>query len=104
MKRAISLSPCLLISYQIANKSLIPILLTGQHHRLSHTRDLLAELVDDGRLIPVEVEGWSKTAYLHPDAKVPRRIPIGAAVGMAVEVSFRPMSDEVTLPYFKPRG
>jgi len=44
------------------------------YHRLSHTRDLLAELVEEGRLLPVRVEGWSKPAYLHPEATIPRRI------------------------------
>jgi len=44
------------------------------YHRLSHTRTLLAELVDEGRLVPVSVEGWSKSAYLHPEAMIPRRI------------------------------
>lgn len=46
----------------------------ADYHRLSHTRVLLAELVDEGRLQPVSVEGWSKPAYLHPDATMPRRV------------------------------
>jgi uncharacterized protein len=44
------------------------------YHRLSHTRTLLAELVEEGRLVPATVEGWSQPAFLHPDAKVPRRV------------------------------
>jgi uncharacterized protein YcaQ len=44
------------------------------YHRLSHTRTLLAELVEEGRLISTSVEGWGKRAYLHPDAVVPRRV------------------------------
>ena len=44
------------------------------YHRLSHTRTLLAELVEEGRLISTSVEGWGKPAYLHPDAVVPRRV------------------------------
>ena len=35
-------------------------------------RPLLAELVEDGRLLPVQVEGWKEPAYLHPEAKLPR--------------------------------
>ena len=35
-------------------------------------RPLLVELVEDGRLVPVTVEGWRETAYLHPEAKLPR--------------------------------
>lgn len=44
------------------------------YHRLSHTRELLAELVDEGRLLTASVEGWSKPAFLHPDAVLPRRV------------------------------
>ena len=44
------------------------------YHRLSHTRTLLAELVEEGRLLATSVEGWGKPAYLHPDAVVPRRV------------------------------
>ena len=37
-------------------------------------RPLVAELVEDGRLLEVDVEGWRRGAYLHPDAVVPRRV------------------------------
>ncbi len=46
----------------------------ADYHRLAHTRPLFAELVEEGRLLEVDVEGWRQTAYLHPDAKIPRRI------------------------------
>ena len=36
-------------------------------------RPLLADLVEDGRLVPVEVEGWDQPAYLDPAARRPRR-------------------------------
>jgi uncharacterized protein YcaQ len=34
----------------------------------------VAELVEAGRLRPVEVEGWKDPAYLHADAAIPRRL------------------------------
>ena len=37
-------------------------------------RPLLQELVEDGRLLSVTVEGWDKPAYLHPEARHPRRV------------------------------
>jgi uncharacterized protein len=39
---------------------------------------LLAELVEEGALVPVRVEGWTKVAYLHPSARVPRRVSASA--------------------------
>jgi uncharacterized protein len=36
--------------------------------------ELMAELVDEERLVPASVDGWDQPAYLHPDAKTPRRI------------------------------
>ncbi|MCU1672905.1 MAG: cytoplasmic protein [Frankiales bacterium] len=37
-------------------------------------RTAVASLVEAGELLPVEVEGWGKPAYLWPDAAVPRRV------------------------------
>lgn len=47
----------------------------ADYHRqkLTVCRPLLAELVDEGRLDTVEVEGWDRPTYLHPDVRVPRR-------------------------------
>jgi len=44
----------------------------ADYHRLAHTRTLLAELVEDGRLAQVDVEGWTRPAFMHPDAYLPR--------------------------------
>ncbi len=49
--------------------------LTDYHRqRNPPCRPLLHELVEAGRLVPVTVQGWSKPAYLHPEARVPRRV------------------------------
>ncbi len=40
---------------------------------IAETRIALAELVEDGRLLPVSVEGWKQKAYLHREAKLPRK-------------------------------
>lgn len=48
----------------------------ADYHRQKPTvcAPLLAELVEDGTLREVQVEGWAKPAYLHPEAKRPRRV------------------------------
>lgn len=46
------------------------------YHRQKTTpcRVLIDELVEDGRLEQVAVEGWRKPAYRHPDVRLPRRV------------------------------
>lgn len=48
----------------------------ADYHRQKNydARPLLAELVEDGRLLAARVEGWTKPAFLHPDAARPRRV------------------------------
>ncbi len=41
-------------------------------------KPLLRELVESGELLEAQVEGWREIAYLHPRAKVPRRIEAAA--------------------------
>lgn len=38
------------------------------------TRTAVAELVEDGELDVVNIEGWQQPSYLHRDAKLPRRV------------------------------
>jgi uncharacterized protein YcaQ len=38
------------------------------------TRQAVAELVEDGELVPVRVDGWNRQVYLHRQARVPRRV------------------------------
>ncbi len=52
----------------------------GDYHRLTHVRPLLAELVEDGRLQQVAVEGWKQPAFVHPDAVLPRRVDARAVL------------------------
>jgi uncharacterized protein YcaQ len=41
---------------------------------LHAAQDAIDELVEDGELLPITVEGVTRPAYLHRDARVPRRI------------------------------
>jgi uncharacterized protein len=43
-------------------------------------RKLVEEMADDGMLERVSVEGWKQPAYLHPEAKLPRRVDACALV------------------------
>jgi uncharacterized protein YcaQ len=49
--------------------------LTDYHRQKNEPcKPLLQELLDEGRLLPVTVDGWNRPAFLHPDVKLPRRI------------------------------
>jgi uncharacterized protein YcaQ len=43
-------------------------------------RAAIPELVEEGVLIPVEVRGWRQPAYLHADAKLPRRVRVDTLI------------------------
>ena len=40
----------------------------------AETSIAISKLVEEGALLPVSVEGWSQSAFLHKDARRPRRI------------------------------
>ena len=61
--------------------------------RMPVARPLLTELAEEGRLEPVEVEGWDEPTYLHPEARRPRRI-----TGRALLSPFDP------IVWFRPRA
>lgn len=52
----------------------------ADYYRMSprEARPRIAELVEEGRLTPVPVDGWSETAYLAPGARIPREIACSA--------------------------
>jgi hypothetical protein len=52
----------------------------ADYHRLNivRARRLLAELVADGELRQVQVEGWRHPAFLHPEAQLPRWVRASA--------------------------
>lgn len=64
------------------------------YYRLSadQARPAIADLVDEGTLVPVAVRGWGEPAYLHSEARVPRR-----ARGTALLSPFDP------LVFYRPR-
>jgi uncharacterized protein YcaQ len=43
-------------------------------------RAAIPELVEEGVLVPVEVRGWRQPAYLHADAKLPRRVRVDTLI------------------------
>jgi uncharacterized protein YcaQ len=46
----------------------------------AQTAQAIRELVEEGELLPVTINGWKRQAYLHRDAKLPRRVNARALV------------------------
>ena len=48
----------------------------GDYFRIGAKRaaPAIAQLVEEGELLPVTIEGWHRPAYLHRDARLPRRV------------------------------
>lgn len=52
----------------------------ADYFRIKQTqaKDALQRLLDEGEVLPVTVPGWRKPAYLHKDARIPRRLEAAA--------------------------
>jgi uncharacterized protein len=48
----------------------------GDYYRVGAKRaaPAIQQLVEEGELLPVTIDGWKRPAYLHRDARVPRRV------------------------------
>jgi hypothetical protein len=64
--------------------------------RTDDTKAAIADLADAGPLVPVAVEGWGRPAWMHADARVPRRIEADAVLSpFDPVVWFRPRAERM---------
>jgi uncharacterized protein YcaQ len=42
--------------------------------RMPEARPVIERLAAEGKLVEVEVEGWTRSAFLHPEARLPRQV------------------------------
>jgi uncharacterized protein YcaQ len=47
---------------------------------VAETKKAIAEALEEGLLLPVTVEGWKQSAYIHAKAKIPRKVSATALV------------------------
>jgi uncharacterized protein YcaQ len=52
----------------------------ADYYRIKQTqaKSALQRLLDEGEILPVEVPGWGKPAYLHKGARIPRKMDAAA--------------------------